>query len=103
MSLLIFPWHWSYAAVLWQDSILTFYSTKARPDIAADYEGRVSHDIDIATGKANLKISKITLAENKEFQCRVLIPGDDEGTPADNARLVVLGNIVLFNIYIFYF
>lgn len=50
-------------------------------------------DLDVAKGKANLKVSSITLADNKEFECRVQIPGDDEGKLADTARLVVLGNI----------
>lgn len=54
----------------------------------------MSLDVDIAKGKANLKLSSITLADNKVFECRVQIPGDDEGTPADTARLVVLGNFL---------
>ena len=44
-------------------------------------------------GKADLKLSSITLADNKEFQCSVLIPGDDEGKLSDKAQLVVLGSI----------
>lgn len=49
-------------------------------------------DIDIAQGKADLKLYSITLTDNKVFECRVQIPGDDEGKLADTARLVVLGN-----------
>ncbi|XP_054472402.1 cell surface A33 antigen-like [Anoplopoma fimbria] len=70
--------------------ILTYYSTGAVTDIKLQYEGRVSLDVDITTGKANLKLSSITLADNKVFECRVQIAGDDEGKPADTAELVVL-------------
>ncbi|XP_023270348.1 cell surface A33 antigen-like [Seriola lalandi dorsalis] len=69
--------------------ILTHYST-GTTDIKSLYEGRVSVDIDIPSGKADLKLSSITLADNKVFECRVQIPKDDEGKPADTARLVVL-------------
>lgn len=70
--------------------ILSYYHPSKVTDIKKMYEGRVSIDVDPNTGKANLKISRITLEDNKIFECRVLIPGDDEGTPADTARLVVL-------------
>ncbi|XP_073320977.1 peroxidasin homolog [Pagrus major] len=70
--------------------ILTYYSPVAITDIKPLYEGRVSLDVDVAKGRANLKLSSITLADNKVFECRVQIPGDDEGKPADTARLVVL-------------
>ncbi|AWP01314.1 putative cell surface A33 antigen-like [Scophthalmus maximus] len=69
--------------------ILTYY-TAIGVDIKAMYEGRLSVDIDVPAGKAHLKLSSVTLADNKVFECRVQIPGDDEGKPADTARLVVL-------------
>lgn len=49
--------------------------------------------MNIEEGKANLKLFSLTLADNKKFQCRVQIPGDDEGKLADTAVLVVLGDI----------
>ncbi|KAM7014892.1 LOW QUALITY PROTEIN: cell surface A33 antigen-like [Tautogolabrus adspersus] len=70
--------------------ILTYYSIGAVTDIKSIYEGRVSLDVDVAKGKADLKLNGITLGDNKVFECRVQIPGDDEGKPADTARLVVL-------------
>ncbi|KAG7483314.1 cell surface A33 antigen-like [Solea senegalensis] len=70
--------------------ILTYYSDPGTTDIKSMYEGRALLDLNLASGKANLKLSSITLADNKVFECRVMIPGDDEGTPADTARLVVL-------------
>ena len=79
-----------------QLQILSYYHQKDTPptlDVKKVYEGRVSVDVDIRTGKADMKLSSITLADNKVFECRIQIPGDDEGKPADTARLVVLGNI----------
>uniref|UniRef100_UPI0037E9A1DB cell surface A33 antigen-like n=1 Tax=Semicossyphus pulcher TaxID=241346 RepID=UPI0037E9A1DB len=70
--------------------ILTYYSSKGITDIKAIYEGRVSMDVDVPKGQANLKLNSITLGDNKIFECRVQIPGDDEGKPADTTRLVVL-------------
>ncbi|KAM3876889.1 glycoprotein A33 (transmembrane), paralog a [Diretmus argenteus] len=69
--------------------VLTHYST-GQTDIPPLYEGRAQLDKDMATGKVNLKLSSITLADNKVFECRVQIPGDDEGTLAAITRLVVL-------------
>lgn len=81
-----------------QNLIATHYSNDGRTDIPPAFEKRFSLDVDVAKRKANLKISSITLGENKVFECRVQIPGDDEGKLADTARLVVLGdtNICFF-------
>ncbi|XP_041647153.1 cell surface A33 antigen-like [Cheilinus undulatus] len=70
--------------------ILTHYYPSKVTDIKQKYEGRVSVDVDVAKGKADLKLNRITLEDNKDFECRVQIPGDDEGKPADTARLIVL-------------
>uniref|UniRef100_A0A3B5AGY4 Ig-like domain-containing protein n=1 Tax=Stegastes partitus TaxID=144197 RepID=A0A3B5AGY4_9TELE len=70
--------------------ILSYYYPTKVTDIKSIYEGRVSIDVDIPSGRANLKLNSITLADNKNFECRVQIPGDDEGRPAANTRLVVL-------------
>ncbi|CAL8364154.1 unnamed protein product [Gadus morhua 'NCC'] len=68
--------------------ILTRYPTST--DVPPLYEGRASLALDIAKGKADLKLSSITLQDNKVFSCRVQIPGDDEGKLVDSVRLVVL-------------
>ncbi|XP_047435696.1 cell surface A33 antigen-like [Mugil cephalus] len=70
--------------------ILTYYYPNNITDIKNEYEGRLSLDFDLNTGKANLRISSITLVDNENFECRVNIPGDDEGEPFDSTRLVVL-------------
>ncbi|XP_060923530.1 cell surface A33 antigen-like [Limanda limanda] len=81
---------WSAEAPTANILILTYYSNTGLTDIKSIYEGRVSLGGDPRTGQANLKLSSITLADNKMFECRVMIPGDDEGKPAANVRLVVL-------------
>ncbi|XP_077941068.1 cell surface A33 antigen-like [Gasterosteus aculeatus] len=70
--------------------IVTYYSVGDIIDVKPLYEGRVSLDVDIKTGKADLKLSSVTLDDNKEFKCQVQIPNDDEGKLADTTRLVVL-------------
>ncbi|CAK6970791.1 cell surface A33 antigen-like [Scomber scombrus] len=70
--------------------ILTYYSNNGHTDIKERFEGRISVDVDVKSRKANLKLTSITLADNKKFECRVQIPGDDEGKPAATTRLVVL-------------
>lgn len=82
--------------------VATFYSVNTVTDIAPSYEGRASLDVDIAKGKANLKLSSISLMDNKEFECRVQIPFDDKGKLADTAKLVVLGKLLLNFVYIFF-
>lgn len=71
--------------------ILSYYADDGHTDIKNLYEGRVAIDVNIPQGKADLKLNSITLADNKVFECRILNRGDDEGKPADTARLVVLG------------
>ncbi|XP_063316568.1 cell surface A33 antigen-like [Pelmatolapia mariae] len=59
-------------------------------DIDTDYEGRVSLDLDLTQGKANLKLSSISLADNKDFECCVHTLGDKKGKISATTRLVVL-------------
>lgn len=70
--------------------IVAYFYPQKRLDIKDLYGERVTLDVDALKGKANLRLSAITLADNKFFECRVTIAGDDEGTPADKTRLVVL-------------
>ncbi|XP_062269664.1 cell surface A33 antigen-like [Platichthys flesus] len=90
-SLVIITWSAEApAADVAETLILSYYSDSKVTDIKSMYEGRVSLDVDTRAGKANLILSSITLVDNKVFECRVLIPTDDEGTPAATVRLVVL-------------
>ncbi|KAG7231662.1 hypothetical protein INR49_004198 [Caranx melampygus] len=82
---------WSVVTDAEEALILTHTSFTGRTFIKSTYEGRASIDVDLLSGKANLKLSSVMLTDSSTYECRVLIPGDDEGKPADSARLVVLG------------
>ncbi|XP_025764837.1 cell surface A33 antigen [Oreochromis niloticus] len=71
--------------------IATYYHGPTRvTDIDTNYKGRVSLDVDVTQGKANLKLFSISLADNRNFQCRVQIPGDRRGKQTAITNLVVL-------------
>ncbi|XP_038139162.1 cell surface A33 antigen-like [Cyprinodon tularosa] len=72
--------------------ILTHYHPQGTTDIKKKFEGRVAVDVKVngASGKADLKLSSIILDDNKEFDCEVQIPSDDEGKSIDATRLTVL-------------
>uniref|UniRef100_I3J5X4 Ig-like domain-containing protein n=1 Tax=Oreochromis niloticus TaxID=8128 RepID=I3J5X4_ORENI len=59
-------------------------------EVDTNYKGRVSLDVDVTQGKANLKLFSISLADNRNFQCRVQIPGDRRGKQTAITNLVVL-------------
>ena len=59
-------------------------------DIAPDYEGRADMKVDIG-GQSTLTLTKVTMQDSRSYQCGVMIPNDDEGTPAATTSLLVLG------------
>ncbi|XP_062383236.1 cell surface A33 antigen-like [Sardina pilchardus] len=71
-------------------TILTYDSSIKQLDIKSVYEGRVSLDHNIPGRSVNLKLNNIALADNKQYECKIQVPGDDEGKLTDTARLVVL-------------
>ncbi|XP_072300028.1 V-set and immunoglobulin domain-containing protein 2 [Eucyclogobius newberryi] len=68
----------------------TFYSNLNRVDISPNYEGRTSLDVDSSNRMSALHLTKVTMEDNTNFQCTVLIPGDDEGTPSATTSLLIL-------------
>ncbi|XP_045888789.1 glycoprotein A33 (transmembrane), paralog a [Micropterus dolomieu] len=72
------------------DTVITYFSLDGEIEVGTKYQGRASLDVDVSKGKADLKLSSITLADNKTFECTVLIPRDAQGTTSDSASLVVL-------------
>ena len=74
-----------------QKVVLISYSNPSTVDVTDTYEGRVILEKDIPTGKANLRLLSIGLQDNKDFECHILIPGDDKGVLAATTRLIVLG------------
>ncbi|XP_046887124.1 cell surface A33 antigen-like [Hypomesus transpacificus] len=70
--------------------VLTSYSTVPGVDVTDTYEGRAILEEDIPAGKANLRLLSIGLQDNMDFECHILIPGDDKGVLAATTRLIVL-------------
>ncbi|XP_044222179.1 cell surface A33 antigen-like [Thunnus albacares] len=69
-------------------SVATYYSSVNRIDISPNYEGRAFLEIDNYV--STLRLTKVTMQDNREFQCSVKIPGDDEGITAATTSLLVL-------------
>uniref|UniRef100_A0A3B3W2A0 Cell surface A33 antigen-like n=1 Tax=Poecilia latipinna TaxID=48699 RepID=A0A3B3W2A0_9TELE len=72
--------------------IITHYHPNGVTEIKPEYEGRVSVEANIngGTGKADLKPSSITTADNKKYECQVQNPKDNVGKDADTTTLTVL-------------
>uniref|UniRef100_UPI0037E7EAB1 cell surface A33 antigen n=1 Tax=Semicossyphus pulcher TaxID=241346 RepID=UPI0037E7EAB1 len=66
------------------------YFLNSPVDIAPAYEGRATMDVDIIKRASTLHLKKVTMQDSRLFQCSVLIPNDDEGTPAATTTLLVL-------------
>ncbi|XP_043955286.1 cell surface A33 antigen-like [Gambusia affinis] len=83
------------AVITWsagEDVILTYYHPSGDIDVDIKSEGRVSVDANIngGSGKADLKVSSVTSADNNKYKCHVQIPKDLGGKVADTATLTVL-------------
>ncbi|KAM9342278.1 uncharacterized protein KZ484_014919 [Pholidichthys leucotaenia] len=59
-------------------------------DIAPDYEGRATMEVDVNRRVSTLHLKKVTLQDSRSFQCSVTIPNDDEGITAATTSLLVL-------------
>ncbi|XP_042350702.1 cell surface A33 antigen-like [Plectropomus leopardus] len=71
------------------DSVATYFLNNPI-DIAPDYEGRASMRVDIENQVSELTLTKVTMQDNRSYQCSVMIPNDDEGTTAATTSLLVL-------------
>ncbi|KAG7238794.1 hypothetical protein INR49_030338 [Caranx melampygus] len=72
------------------NAIATSFSGKP-VDIAPAYEGRAFMDVNLIKHESTLRLTKVTMQDNRRYQCSVLIPGDSEGTQAAITSLLVLG------------
>ncbi|XP_062312200.1 cell surface A33 antigen [Osmerus eperlanus] len=70
-------------------TVATFYSNTAL-DVSPSYEGRATVTVDLAKKESALTLNRVTLQDNREFQCRVQIPRDDEGKLAAITSVLVL-------------
>ncbi|KAM9346810.1 uncharacterized protein ABDE67_011119 [Symphorus nematophorus] len=59
-------------------------------DIAPDYEGRAFVEVNMEKKESTLRLTKVTMQDNRRFQCSVKIPNDDEGTTSAITSLLVL-------------
>lgn len=75
-----------------QDSVIIYYHSDGTTDVGPGYLGRASLDVDIPSGKFNLKLSSATLNDNKKFKCHIKAKSDTSKSYA-TTRIVVLGKI----------
>uniref|UniRef100_A0A672ZHT5 Glycoprotein A33 (transmembrane), paralog b n=1 Tax=Sphaeramia orbicularis TaxID=375764 RepID=A0A672ZHT5_9TELE len=73
-----------------QDPVATFYSNLNRVDIPPDYESRATMEVNVAEKISTLHLTKVTIQDSRNYECNVLIPGDDEGTTSATTNLLVL-------------
>uniref|UniRef100_A0A672ZFG0 Glycoprotein A33 (transmembrane), paralog b n=1 Tax=Sphaeramia orbicularis TaxID=375764 RepID=A0A672ZFG0_9TELE len=72
------------------DPVATFYSNLNRVDIPPDYESRATMEVNVAEKISTLHLTKVTIQDSRNYECNVLIPGDDEGTTSATTNLLVL-------------
>ncbi|KAM6934160.1 uncharacterized protein FYW49_000451 [Xenentodon cancila] len=66
------------------------YFLNSPVDIAPNYKGRAFLEVDVNKGTGTLRLTKVTINDNRHYQCSVKIPGDDEGTTAATTSVLVL-------------
>uniref|UniRef100_A0A665WSI0 Ig-like domain-containing protein n=1 Tax=Echeneis naucrates TaxID=173247 RepID=A0A665WSI0_ECHNA len=59
-------------------------------DIAPDYEGRTTLEVNLNSKMSTLRLTKVTMQDNRRYQCSVIIPNDIDGTTAATTSLLVL-------------
>lgn len=71
-----------------QKAVATYFLNNP-VDIAAAYQGRATVDVDIINQVSTLRLTKVTMQDNRRYQCSVMI--SSEGTTSATTSLVVLG------------
>uniref|UniRef100_H2MBK1 Ig-like domain-containing protein n=1 Tax=Oryzias latipes TaxID=8090 RepID=H2MBK1_ORYLA len=59
-------------------------------DIAPNYEGRASLEVNVERKTSTLRLTGVTMKDSRHYQCSVKISGDDEGTTAASTSVLVL-------------
>lgn len=67
------------------------YFLGSSSDIAPRYEGRASLEVSVAQRTSTLRIGELTMEDNRQYQCNVQVPNDDEGKTAAITTVLVLG------------
>lgn len=68
------------------------YFLNSPVDIAPNYEGRASLEVNVERKTSTLRLTGVTMKDSRHYQCSVKISGDDEGTTAASTSVLVLGN-----------
>ncbi|CAN9507193.1 unnamed protein product [Ophioblennius macclurei] len=69
--------------------MLTYYFATNQTDVSPEYEGRVFMVANASREKTYLRLTSVTMEDDKTYECRVQIPGDEEGKQTDTTRLVI--------------
>ncbi|XP_073698999.1 glycoprotein A33 (transmembrane), paralog a [Garra rufa] len=83
---------WTAAADAADDpevSIVSYFGP-SQITVYKKYKGRANLQHDIPKGIANLQLQRVTSADTRVYECKVEIPGDEEGSLSDTASVVVL-------------
>uniref|UniRef100_A0AAQ6IKX3 Ig-like domain-containing protein n=1 Tax=Anabas testudineus TaxID=64144 RepID=A0AAQ6IKX3_ANATE len=70
--------------------VVASYFLNKPVDIAPAYEGRASLKNDMTKHVSTLHLTKVTMEDNRRYQCSVAIPNDKQGTQAATTSLLVL-------------
>ncbi|KAM7380363.1 hypothetical protein PAMP_003665 [Pampus punctatissimus] len=90
-NLLVLTWEYFSETGRQLEPLGTYYYTEnPTTDIKPAYEGRAFLEVDIAKQVSTLRLTKVTMQDNGNFQCSVMIPNDDEGITAATTSLLVL-------------
>lgn len=60
-------------------------------DIAPNYEGRATVEVNINTQQSTLHLTNVNALDSRIYQCSVMILNDGEGTTSATTSLMVLG------------
>ncbi|XP_011487709.1 cell surface A33 antigen [Oryzias latipes] len=66
------------------------YFLNSPVDIAPNYEGRASLEVNVERKTSTLRLTGVTMKDSRHYQCSVKISGDDEGTTAASTSVLVL-------------
>ncbi|XP_056145354.1 cell surface A33 antigen-like [Lampris incognitus] len=70
--------------------LVATYFLNSPADIAPQYEGKASLTVDVNRGESSLVLRQVTQQDSRSYECRVLIPNDNEGTTFAVTSLLVL-------------
>ncbi|XP_051558042.1 glycoprotein A33 (transmembrane), paralog a [Myxocyprinus asiaticus] len=70
-------------------TILTYFNP-IKITVTKAYKGRASLQHDILKGFANLQLSTVTSADTRNYECKVQVEADEDGSLSDTAKLIVL-------------